>query len=278
MLGATLVPLLRRERHEVLGAGRSSSAEVRLDLLDAQAIFKVLLAHKPDVVLNLAALTDVDRCERMPQEAFTANVRSVENLVGSLAAMDKPAFLVHISTDHVYDGPGHHREDDVTLVNYYAYSKYAGEIAARGISAAVLRTNFFGRSAAPTRASFSDWIVNALRRGETINVFEDVFFNPLSMPGLGAIVSRVIDRRPAGVFNVGSRGAISKADFAFRVAEVLSLQTRTMQRSMLRDATTLARRPLNMLMDSSCAESTLGLRMPEIRDEILSLRGQYDEV
>lgn len=276
MLGSTLLPLLREGGHETVAAGRSEEAQVRLDLLDAKGIANVLHTQQPDVVVNLAALTDVDRCERLPQEAFLANVRGVENLARGLREMRSPPFLVHMSTDHVYDGGvSAHDEDDVTLVNCYAYSKYAGELAARSVPAAVLRTNFFGRSARAARASFSDWIVKALRGGESIKVFEDVLFNPLSMRTLGAVVLRVIELRPDGLFNTGSRGGISKADFAFGVAETLGLPTQTMQRSTLRATTGHVRRPFNMLMDCARLEAALGIRMPEIKLEIRSLEDQY---
>jgi len=276
MLGASLLPVLRGAGHEVISAGRSAVAQVCFDLLDVRAVSAALRTQKPDVVVNLAALTDVDRCEKMPQEAFLANVRSVENLADGLRTMGRPAFLIHVSTDHVYDGEGPHAEADVTLVNYYAYSKYAGELAARSVPAAVLRTNFFGRSLAAARVSFSDWIVNALRDGRTIKVFEDVLFNPLSMPSLGSMFLRVIELRPQGIFNVGSRGAISKADFAFAIALALGLPTHTMQRSTLRSASLLARRPSNMVMDCTRLEAALDLRMPEIHAEIRSLSDHYN--
>ena len=72
--------------------------------------------------------------------------------------------MIHISTHQLYDGPSPHPEADVHLKNCYAFSKSAGELAVAGEASTVLRTNCFGRSLRPGRASFSDWLVGALRR------------------------------------------------------------------------------------------------------------------
>src|SRR5256885_13003403 len=79
----------------------------------------------PDVVVNLAGLTDVDECERKPQLAYLTNVRIVENLGQWIRDGGNKSYLVQVSTDQVYDGPGPHKEHDVTLGNYYGFSKYA---------------------------------------------------------------------------------------------------------------------------------------------------------
>jgi dTDP-4-dehydrorhamnose reductase len=65
----------------------------------------------PDIIINLAALANVDICERHPQLAYLSNVKIVENLASSIRNLPIRCHLVHLSTDQVYDGAGPHREE-----------------------------------------------------------------------------------------------------------------------------------------------------------------------
>ncbi len=133
----------------------------------------MLDACVPDVIINLAALTNVDTCEAKPQQAYLLNVKVVENLVDwiRLRGLSDRAgcHLVHVSSDQVYDVTetevGPHTEDSVTVANIYAFSKIASELAALQAYACVLRTNFFGKSAREGRASFSDWLAKSFAGG-----------------------------------------------------------------------------------------------------------------
>jgi dTDP-4-dehydrorhamnose reductase len=272
MLGCTLLPRLRGSRHEVVGLARGAGADLRVDVTDSQAVREALRETRPDAVIHLAALTDVDACERDPQQAFMLNVRSVENVRD--ACRDVGACLVHVSTDHVYDGPGAHAESDVTIVNHYAMSKYAGELAAGG-GATVLRTNFFGRSLCPRRPSFSDWIAEALRAGRTQPVFGDVTFSPLRMRTLVSVIDRVVAAPVPGIFNAGAGTAMSKADFAFAVAAALGLDAAPLRRAKVASIGLGTRRPACMAMDSSRLCGTFGILLPTLEEEIAALRQEY---
>jgi len=152
----------------------------------------------------------------------------------------------------------------------------AAEIAAGAVPSTVLRTNFFGRSRCAGRASFSDWLAGALRAHSPITVFDDVLFSPLSINTLCDMIARVLERRPQGVFNLGSRAGMSKADFAFALAQALQLPAGAMARGQS-GASLRAYRPKDMRMDSSLFEQTMGLQLPALIDEIQSLRSDYRE-
>jgi dTDP-4-dehydrorhamnose reductase len=245
------------------------------DLPDAAAVHKALDASRPDVIVNLAALTDVDACERDPHAAYLAHVRAVENVVAWIETRSRTTYFVQLSTDQVYDGPGPHREAEVTLRNYYAFSKFTGELVARQVPSAVLRTNFFGPSESPGRTSLSDWLVASLTRGAPITVFDDVCFSPLSMASLSRLIARVVERRPSGIFNAGSTGGMSKADFAFELARVLDLPTASMTRGHSSTAALRARRPLDMRMDSSRLERACDVVPPSLSEELHSMQAAY---
>jgi dTDP-4-dehydrorhamnose reductase len=274
LLGCTLGATLEARGWGVAHHGRRGG-DVTGDLTDSKIAARLVAHSNPTCVINLAALTDVDRCEAHPREAYLQNTRIVENLATAIAGRQPAPHLVQISTDQVYDGPGPHREDDVTLSNYYCFSKYAGELAAASVPSTILRTNFFGRSRVAGRASFSDWIVGALERADAVRVFDDVWFNPLSMERLSELICLVLERRIAGVFNVGSRAGMTKADFCYRMAEALNLSTATVTRTNSANAGLRAYRPKDMRTDCARFEQEFGVTLPSLLQEIESMKGYY---
>jgi dTDP-4-dehydrorhamnose reductase len=277
MLGASLIPILRGNGHEVEFHGHTKPAKYNADISDANDAFKLLDLISPSVIVNLVGLTDVERCEAQPNEAFLANVRTVENIAGWIKKTPS-CYLVHISTDQVYDGVKQHDEQQVTLTNYYAFSKYAGELAAASAPSAILRTNFFGRSRCAKRASLTDWLFRSLSNSDPIQVFDDVLFSPLSMTTLSSMIELIIQKKPLGVFNLGSHGGMSKADFAFVFAEELKLSTCTMTRTTTKQVTFLKTyRPKDMRMDCSKIENMLGVKLPLLKDEIKQVTKEYYE-
>lgn len=275
MLGSALVPRLQQAARVVTHAC-SGAGDVRTDLCDAAATRSMLDAVTPAVIVNLVALTDVDACERNPAQAYAVNVRSVENVVAWIRDRNRDCHLVQLSSDQVYDSPALHDESMARLTNYYAFSKYAGELAAARVDATVVRTNFFGRSRCPTRRSLSDWLHDALRKGEAITVFDDVLFSPLSQSTLCEVLQQLTQLKPGGVYNAGARDGMSKADFAFHFADSAGLPVTTMQRGSVGAVAALtAYRPRDMRMDSHKLEQLLGRRLPTLQDEILSTARDY---
>jgi len=213
-----------------------------------QATLALIENVRPQAVINLAALTNVDACERDPNGAYLLNVRPAENLVEGLRGRDG-AFLIQMSTDQVYEAAGPSREDDVKLTNTYALTKYAGELAAKVMSGAVLRTNFFGPSNAPGRKSFSDWILESLRGAKPMTGFTDVIFTPLSMANalpLDRPRARAADRRRVQSWQprpyVQSRLYIE-------MARVYGLPVDAVKRGLSTGAGLPAYRPKDMSMD-----------------------------
>jgi dTDP-4-dehydrorhamnose reductase len=272
LLGSSLVPYLRATGNRVICVSRQSGADLCADFSVLRETFACLSAARPDTIVNLAALTDVDACERDRQSAYSANVTTVRNIVAWLKEEGTKSHLVQISTDQLYDGPGPHREADVVATNAYAESKLSAEGVAIAVPSTVLRTNFFGPSECAGRVSLSDWILASLRARKPITVFEDIQFSPLSMSTLNELIGTVLLRRPIGIFNVGSREGMSKADFAYAIAKRMRLDTHTMNRGTSSTLNLLAYRPKDMRMNSNLFENTLALRLPTLQHEIDAMK------
>lgn len=276
LLGSSVSEILERQGFAVTRHGRRPEfAPAAADLTDARQARALLDAVRPEVIVNTAALANVDDCERDPRQAYLSNVHIVENLADWVQDAGRGTHLVQISTDQVYDGPGPHAETPVTLTNYYGFSKYTAELAASRVPSTVLRTNFFGPSRTPRRLSLSDWLAKACRSGEGVTVFDDVLFSPLSLETLGAMIGRVIARRERGLFNLGSRDGMSKADFALALADILGVPADLIRRGSVAALDAPAYRPRDMRMDSSRFEAAFGVRLPTLTEELQSIRKDY---
>ena len=278
LLGCTLNPFLSSRGYEVKTHGRNEGVQYQADLNVQKEVNKLLGKIQAEVIVNLVGLTDVDLCETQPNQAYLVNVRVVENIASWIKQENSSCHLVHISTDQVYDGATLHTEDEVALTNYYAFSKYAGELAAAHVPSTILRTNFFGRSHCGKRESLTDWIYRSLVNSNALQVFDDVMFNPLAMSTLSEMIELSVQQKPVGVFNLGSHDGMSKADFAFAFADELDLSTRVMKRTATDQVTFLKTyRPKDMRMNSAKFENTLGIKLPQLKDEIKQVAKEYRE-
>lgn len=276
LLGSTLVPLLQERGHQVTRLGHSHATDINADLASYEQTVRALDQVSPEIIINLVALTDVDRCETQPQEAYLLNVKPIENLSAWMRITGQACHLIQISSDQVYDGAGPHAEGELTIRNHYAMSKLAGEFAAGTVSSTILRTNFVGRSLREGRYSLTDWLYDALRGSTPIYVFDDVMFSPLAIGTLCDCIERSIVKRPLGVFNLGSRDGMSKADFAFAFAAATGLSTTNLVRNSSSCVATLtARRPTDMRMKCDKFEGCMGWKLPQLMDEIKLLAHDY---
>ena len=254
---------------DVISTARSSG-DRRCDLTDKAAVRALLAETLPDVVVHAAGLTDVDRCEREPDEARAVNRDTAAHLVAGLPAS---ARIVFVSTDQVYpDTWGPHAEQPVAPVNVYGRSKLEGEQAVqRHPGALILRTNFFGASRRTSRASLSDFVIRSLTSRQHPTFFSDLLFSPLHMTTLSELIVEMAERGIAGVFNAGCRDGASKGDFALAVARHKGLQTETAHIGSSAVMPSRAPRPKDMRMDVRRIERALNRAMPTLEQEVLKL-------
>jgi dTDP-4-dehydrorhamnose reductase len=220
----------------------------------------------------------VDDCESNPNQAYLINTRVVENIVTWIKNCGPKTHLVQISTDHIYDGAGYKSEDKCVIVNTYAFSKYAAELALGGVSAlTILRTNFFGKSFTPGRRSFTDWIYESLKSGMPIHLASNLYFNPVSLRFLARTIRKCIEDSVFGLFNVGSRGGMSKYEFGINFAQSLDLDMSLIKSCLVKDIGFKVPRPFDMRMDVLKVESILG-DMPSLNSLISLEKNDYESI
>ena len=279
LLGSSLVLYLKKCGYMVVTHAHRTQADFMFDLANKLKTHESLEQIQPNVIVNLASLTNVELCEDQVNLAYLANTRTVESLADWMESSKTGCHLIQISTDHVYDGMGLHAECNVTITNNYAFSKYAGELAAQRVSSTILRTNFFGCSQVSYRESLTDWVYNSMVGGKQVQVLSDVYFSPLSITTLVQMIELVVQKKPIGIYNLGSSNGLSKADFAYFFAECLKFPTNTMTRIQSSEANFFrAYRPKDMRMDSSKFENVLGVQLPDLTDLIQLLAKEYNEI
>jgi dTDP-4-dehydrorhamnose reductase len=271
LLGSKLYPFLKQQGFNVVGQGHNTKADVNFDLRNQAATEDILNSVEPQLIINLAALADVDKCEQHIHDAYLLNVKTAENIVGWVKKHPKVE-VIHISTDQIYDGSGPHREEDAMPINVYGLSKYCAEKVFGQVKSTILRTNFFGNGNMAQRGSFSDWLLECFRKQTPIKLFTDVYFSPLSFDTLMMLMLKMIEIPIPGVFNLGSRDGMSKRDFAIELAKVFSLSSDCAQDALVSQLNLKARRPGDMRMDCSLFEKKFNITLPLLKDEIRSLK------
>jgi dTDP-4-dehydrorhamnose reductase len=258
------------KRYEVTGLchshpiGVSGISEIEIDLQERTSLKAVFENALPDIVIHAAGLTDVDKCETHPDLARALNVDLTEE-VGELCA-NMSAKLVHISTDHLFDG-SQSFATEITHpkpINEYARTKLQAEASAlKSPQALVLRTNFFGPGR-PWRTSFSDWVTRTLLAGEKLTLFHDVYITPLAMAHLCPIIEQLIFREATDIYNVVGSERISKLNLGLRIAKRFGLDTRLIKGVSVDEASLNAPRPKDMSLSSTKLSSLLGAPLPDV--------------
>lgn len=260
-----------KTRHEVSGSYCLHPVRIegvntfQLELSETATLPDKVLDFRPDVVLHAAGLTSVDECEHNPKQAERLNVRVSENV--ARIAQSAGAFLVHISTDHLSDGTHsfvNEAEKPVPL-NVYARTKWQAEQAITGIApnALIVRTNFFGWST-PFKPSFSDWILEGLRMGKELPLFEDVHITPLLVNDLIGLLERMLPYESGGIYNIAGSERVSKYEFAVRLAGAYKYSAHMLRPVRLAERALSARRPLDMSLNTDKVVMRLGSALPSL--------------
>ena len=276
LLGSELSSGPYLKKFNTITQSLNSDTDIKLDLGDYNKVRKMIQTTKPFCIINLVGITDVDHCEKFPKDAFKVNIQTINNIVNAIKVSSIQPHLIHISTDQVYDNKGFCAEENISLSNYYSFSKYVGELLASQINSTILRTNFFGKSKVYLRKSLTDWIYNNLMNKNSIKVFEDVWFNPLSIYTLCKMILLTVQRRHKGVFNLGSKDAMNKAEFAIYFAKILGFPTSDIKKIKVDNADFLnAYRPKGMIMKTTKFEAIYKIKLPNLKKEIKSVAQEY---
>ena len=245
------------------------------DLADFKKSKELIKTLQPDVILNAAACTDIELCEKFPDLAFRSNVVVPKNLSQISSEFGIP--LIHISTDHFASTKGELRNELVKTqsVNQYGRTKLQGEneIIRNTQNYSIIRTNFFSIYEDKNFSSLSK-IINNLRNGESYSGAIDYYFNPVSINFLIEIILKLIDSKMVGILNVTSDECISKYDFAVNVCKNLKLNEEKIIKIALKDLDGITERPHNLCLANNRLKELFTIKEINVYDQLKALMSE----
>lgn len=264
----------------VVATGRSDC-----DLTYPLQIARLVRREKPDVIVNAAAFTAVERAEEDSVRAMRINAEAAGELAALAAA--RGALIVHYSSDYVFDGAkagAYTEQDEPAPLNVYGRSKLAGEHAVQAMNPAhlVLRTSWvygvFG-------SSFLKTMLMALRQPEALRVVSDQRGAPTGAAFIAdataLMVARYLSRPtneefPSGLYHLAASGDASWHEYACFIAQqarraglAVTLTPGDIRPVPSDQYPTTARRPLNSRLDSRLLERTFGIRAPHWEEGVM---------
>lgn len=225
--------------------------------LTSETFMESLQSLSFDAVIHCSAEVNVNLCETDKVLAFQSNVKSTENVVKLVNAR----CYVYVSTDAVFDGQvGDYAETSVVNpLNYYAETKLLGEEAVKTSTDNyyILRTNIYGFNQ-PMKKSLFEWGYTELQAGNTINGFDNMFFNPMYVGQLAAFMAKLISSDiPYGTYNVAADEKLSKYDFLMKIVETFGFQTTQVNKVYFDPKEFVAPRALNTTLKNDTIKSVM---------------------
>lgn len=270
LLGQAVASVILRESdHEII----LSSVEERsfhelgelylkLDITSKDDVKKIVEYHKPSVIINCAAFTNVDKCETERELSWKINVDGVKNLI--IAAKKNDAKVIHFSTDYVFDGKnGPYDEISVpNPVSFYGREKLASEnsLITSGINYTIIRTLVLYGTGNNVKPNFALWMLDNLRNNMPVNIVTDQISNVTMIDDLAYGTLKIIEKNCKGIYNIAGSDILSRYDFAMNMCDVFNLNKKLVFPITTESLNQPAPRPLNSGLIILKMESELGFK------------------
>jgi dTDP-4-dehydrorhamnose reductase len=261
-----------------------------LDITQKSEVENVFKKYSPDVVINTAAMTNVDACETKREECWALNVTAVQNIVDIIqnpfplerGRSEVKTQLIHLSTDFIFDGEKgseYVETDKPNPQSYYAVSKYESEkvLEKSKIKWAIARTIIvYGIVDNMSRSNIVLWAKDALSKGQTINVVDDQFRSPTLAEDLADGCILIADKEAEGVFHLSGPKTMSILELVYAVADFWKLDKSLVTPSKSTNLNQAAKRPPRTGFDISKARKELGYNPHSFEDGLKILDEQLN--
>ena len=273
-LGDACVKFLKNNYNITLSGVSPSDGGVHLDIRSKSSIKKVLSDIDPDVILNLAALTDVDGCELDPQQAKDINFSGVKNL-----CRDFSGHFIQISTDYVFDGKSgpYSEEDEPNPKSVYGKTKLFADnwLLDNYSKSTIIRTNILYSYTKRTKASFLKWVVDSLNDNQNIKVVNDQWNNPTWTESLSSVISKIINNQAFDLYHYGDRDILNRFDFSILISKVFNLDSSLIMPISSDELNQIAPRPRKSGLITKKIESELGIIPKSVETCLNEIRKQF---
>ncbi|HDR88593.1 MAG TPA: dTDP-4-dehydrorhamnose reductase [Bacteroidetes bacterium] len=242
-----------------------------LDITRSIALRKAAMEHPPALVVNTAGYTAVDRAESEPEKANAVNGKAVEQV--SMVCQAYDAWLIHISTDYVFDGKKEEpwlETDHPNPISAYGYSKWIGEQAVlknpRGI---VLRTSWLYSAEGK---NFVTTILDIVEKRSEVKVVSDQVGSPTLADDLAKVIALIVQKIrknsiEPGIYHYANSGSCSWYEFAVAIMEAAGLPWRVIPIPSA-DFPQAARRPAYSVLNTEKIRKVLNIEIPYWKDSL----------
>jgi dTDP-4-dehydrorhamnose reductase len=200
-----------------------------LDITNKTQVESIVNEIKPDVIINTAAMTNVDLCETKREECWALNVHAVQYITDAIKMYSPNTHFIHLSTDFIFDGmkgSEYVETDFPNPLSHYALSKFESEkiVEKSTIKWAIARTIIiYGIVDNMSRSNLVLWAKDALTKGQKINVIDDQFRSPTLAEDLADGCILIADKGATGIFHLSGPTTYSIADLVYQVADFWKL-------------------------------------------------------
>lgn len=245
-----------------------------LDITDVKAVHKFVVEHKPDVIINCAAHTQVDKCEEQLDLAYKINAIGPKNLAS--AAFEVGAEIVQISTDYVFDGEGHKHLDEFAETNpqtVYGRTKLDGENFVKTLNPKyyIVRTAWLYGDG----NNFVKTMINLSKTHDEVKVVNDQIGTPTSTVDLARVVIKLIDEKNYGLFHCTCKGVCSWYEFAKEIFRLKNIDIKVIP-CTTEEFPRPAKRPKYSVLRNYMLELTTGDITREWQESIKEYIAQLD--
>ena len=266
-LGRSLFNHLK-SNNEIFWTGRNIPLNENgfyLDICDRLNLKDLISLHNPDILINLAALTNVDLCEKNSDLAREINTNGVRNICDIFKGK-----IVQLSTDYVFDGKNgpYVEEDEVFPLSVYGKTKLEAEniVSSHNSDNLIIRGNVLYDNCLSTRASFLNWVVQSLIEKTPINVVDDQINNPTWAQSMAKIIGLCVEKEISGIYHWGDAEFVSRYEFAKMIAKHYNLETELINPKSTEELGQVAPRPLKSGLLSDRIVEVLDIKQPSINE------------
>ncbi|MEQ9165836.1 MAG: SDR family oxidoreductase [Fulvivirga sp.] len=287
LLGQKLIKLLCDEEVEVIATSRGSNRLPNdgqyqyesLDIVNQQQVLDVVSKYKPDVIINTAAMTNVDQCETEKEACWELNVNAVKYLIEACEVTG--THLLHVSTDFIFDGShGPLTEEEApNPISYYGESKLAAEklVIESKIKWSIARTVLvYGIAHDMSRSNIVLWVKNSLEAGKGINVVNDQWRTPTLAEDLAMGCYLIASQSATGIYNISGEELMTPYDIAIKTAEYFQLDKSLISETDGSKFSQPAKRPPKTGFIIDKAKTKLGYSPNSFEDGLKVLASQLD--
>lgn len=262
----------------------NASSETGVDITNYSTLVDTVEKNNADILIHFAAKTNVDSCEedkKLGQNgpAWKINVLGTENVIKACQKSGKK--IIYISTDYVFDGKKekYSEEDSPNPINWYARTKYEGEILIKSscLPYLICRLSYPYRASFNQKKDFVRTIIDKLKNQERVNLMTDHIFTPTFIDDIAGGLKILIEKKTVGIFHLVGSQSLTPYDAGLLIAQEFNLnQSLIGKTTSSKYLINKAPRPLKLAI-SNDKMTSIGAKFLGFKEGLSVLKKQMEE-